>query len=167
MTLRVVVFDFDLTLADSTDGVTECVNFALARLGLPARSAESIRRTIGLPLSETFRALSPVTDTRLEHDFVQCFVQRADEVMAELTDIFPEVPDTLDAPRSMSTAPAIVSAKFAYRIRDILARAALDTQFSVIVGGEDVSPNRPATTMTPPTYSYSRPQSGLTDSSQC
>ena len=31
---RAIVFDFDLTLADSTKGVIECVNFALDEMGI-------------------------------------------------------------------------------------------------------------------------------------
>ena len=37
MTLRfkTVIFDFDYTLADSSQGATECIRYALERLGLP------------------------------------------------------------------------------------------------------------------------------------
>ncbi len=47
---RAVFFDFDFTLADSSEGIVVCMNHALARLGLPPASADAIRRTIGLDL---------------------------------------------------------------------------------------------------------------------
>ncbi len=47
---RAVLFDFDFTLADSSEGIVVCMNHALARLGLPPASADAIRRTIGLDL---------------------------------------------------------------------------------------------------------------------
>ena len=37
-TFRVVLFDFDYTLADSSQGAIECINFALAEMGLPSNS---------------------------------------------------------------------------------------------------------------------------------
>ena len=47
---RAVLFDFDFTLADSSEGIVVCMNHALARLGLPPAPADAIRRTIGLDL---------------------------------------------------------------------------------------------------------------------
>lgn len=53
-----VLFDFDLTLADSTAGVIDCANHALTAVGLPAAKAGSVVRTIGLPLPQSFRMLT-------------------------------------------------------------------------------------------------------------
>ena len=39
---RAIIFDFDLTLADSTKGIVECVNFALEKLNLPQADDERI-----------------------------------------------------------------------------------------------------------------------------
>ncbi len=39
--IQTVIFDFDYTLADSSPGVIECVNYALTRLDLTAASSES------------------------------------------------------------------------------------------------------------------------------
>ena len=47
---RAVLFDFDFTLADSSDGITVCMNHALGLLGLSPAPASAIRRTIGLDL---------------------------------------------------------------------------------------------------------------------
>ena len=44
---RAVMFDFDFTLADSSEGVVICVNHALSRMGLPESPADAIARTIG------------------------------------------------------------------------------------------------------------------------
>lgn len=37
---RAVIFDFDLTLVESTEGVAHCVNYALGTLGLPQVTTE-------------------------------------------------------------------------------------------------------------------------------
>ncbi|HEY9503221.1 MAG TPA: HAD hydrolase-like protein, partial [Pyrinomonadaceae bacterium] len=49
-----VLFDFDYTLADSSQGAIDCINFALAEMGLAPVSDEAACRTIGLSLNETF-----------------------------------------------------------------------------------------------------------------
>jgi phosphoglycolate phosphatase-like HAD superfamily hydrolase len=67
---RAVLFDFDLTLVDSVQGVTDSANHALHALGLPTVGAEVVRRTIGLPLEQTLTELSGSTDPALMAGYV-------------------------------------------------------------------------------------------------
>lgn len=52
-----LIFDFDYTLGDSTEGIFASVNYALERLGHPQADREAVRKTIGLHLEETYRVL--------------------------------------------------------------------------------------------------------------
>ena len=47
---KLVLFDFDYTLADSSKGAISCINYALDKLGLDTVSDEIACRTIGLSL---------------------------------------------------------------------------------------------------------------------
>ncbi|HEY4215171.1 MAG TPA: HAD-IA family hydrolase [Steroidobacteraceae bacterium] len=141
--VRGVVFDFDLTLADSATAVVECANSALSKLGMKTADFEAIKRTIGLPLPLTFRALTGVSDPALEKEFATLFVQRADEVMLEQVTIYEGVPVMCARLRRAGMRLAIVSTKFRYRIESILAKASLAGTFDVIVGGEDVKEHKP------------------------
>jgi phosphoglycolate phosphatase len=143
MRTQAVIFDFDLTLADSTAPVVECANHALVAMGLPAGDAEHVRRTIGLPLPQVFRALTGRSDATLEGEFSRRFVARADEVMVAGTQVYPEVPDALRALRFHRVRLAIVSTKFRYRIEQILTKAGLTNCVDMIVGGEDVRQHKP------------------------
>ena len=80
---RAIIFDFDLTLADSTKGIIECVNFALERLNLPRADDERIKRTIGMSLENTFIRLTGQTDNQNVSLFISNFVKRADQVMVD------------------------------------------------------------------------------------
>ena len=44
---KAVLFDFDFTLADSSVGIIACINYALARIGLPESPPEAILKTVG------------------------------------------------------------------------------------------------------------------------
>jgi phosphoglycolate phosphatase len=136
--LRAVIFDFDLTLADSRAGVTDSVNHALRRLGLPEAEPEAIHRTIGLPLPRAFEQLTGAADPRTD-EFCKRFAARADQVMVEGTRMFPEVPDVLAWLRSRDVRTAVVSTKFRYRIEAILGRYRLRHQFDVIVGDAEAA----------------------------
>jgi phosphoglycolate phosphatase len=140
---RVVLFDFDLTLADSTLGAVECVNYALDAMALPRAAPEAIRATIGFSLADTLANLTGLTEPARARDFAAHFVERADLRMAELTSVFPGVIETLDQLKSFGIRTGIVSTKFRYRIESILAREGLLQAFDVIVGGEDVMRHKP------------------------
>ena len=141
--LRAVLFDFDFTLADSLGGVTESVNHALRALRLPEAEPDAIRRTVGLSLARTFERLRGPADGATLQAFARHFAERADQVMAERTRIFPEVPAVLARLRSLGVRTAVVSTKFRYRIEAVLARDGLLDQFDAIVGGEDVAQHKP------------------------
>ena len=140
---RAIIFDFDLTLADSTKGIVECVNFALERLNLPRADDERIKRTIGMSLENTFISLTGQTENQNVSLFISNFVERADQVMVDLTSMFDSVPATTERLIEMGFALGIASTKFRYRIEEILAREGLSNRFSVIIGGEDVAEHKP------------------------
>ncbi len=141
--MRAVVFDFDFTLADSSAGAVECINFALAQLSFASVSPERARRTIGLSLPETFLALTGVGDQALASDFAGHFVRRADQVMESLTYLYDAVPQTVDSLHGFGIGLGIVSTKFRYRIENTLAREKLLDRFDAIVGGRDVTRLKP------------------------
>ncbi|MFH1743707.1 MAG: HAD-IA family hydrolase [bacterium] len=139
-----VIFDFDYTLADSSKGVVECMNFAFSRLGLPVLSADRICPTIGLSLPDAFIELVGREHSIQADEFARLFISRADEVMTDLTTIFEGVPETLNLLKKRGKTLGIVSTKFRYRIEGILCRDNLLELFDVIVGGEDVSKHKPS-----------------------
>ena len=140
---QAIIFDFDLTLADSTKGIIECVNFALERLNLPQADDERIKRTIGMSLEDTFLRLTGQANGQNVSLFASNFVKRADQVMVDLTSVFDSVPATTERLIEMGFELGIVSTKFRYRIEEILEREGLSNRFGVIIGGEDVAEHKP------------------------
>jgi phosphoglycolate phosphatase len=138
-----VIFDFDYTLADSSVGVIDCINYALDTMGLPVAGADRIRSLIGVSLSETFEELSGRRgDTRFE-EFKRLFTERADLVMLDGVRLFDPVRQVVNALLAGGVTLGIVSTKFRYRIEDVLRRDRLEHVFQVIVGGEDVAEHKP------------------------
>ena len=140
--MRSVIFDFDYTLADSSQGAAECVNFALRTLNLPIASYEAVCKTIGLSLPETFRQLTR-KDHHLAPEFARLFKMRADVVMADMTFLYPSVDSAVRRMKNSGLKVGIVSTKFRYRIEAILQREGLLDCFDVIIGGEDVTATKP------------------------
>ena len=141
--LKAVIFDFDYTLADSSEGAVECINFALGEMGLDCVSAEAACRTIGLSLKETFLSLAEHHEPRRCDEFCRLFLRRAEEVMAKLTVLYDPVPATIETLSERGLKLAIVSTKYRRRINDVLARESMLHRFHVVIGGEDVAEHKP------------------------
>ncbi len=143
MRFPVVIFDFDYTLADSSRGVLECINHAFKGMDLPKVAAEDAQRTIGLSLPNILVTLAGREQKGRAGEFASLFVEKANEVMTDLTFVFEEVPEVIRRLKDEGMAIGIVSTKFRRRIEEILGREDLLEPFDVIVGGEDVSRHKP------------------------
>lgn len=141
---RAVLFDFDFTLADSSRGVVECVNYALSRLGFPAAPGDAIRRTIGLDLTTAFGMLAGEEWKPRGEEFLEHFKEKADEVMVASTFFLPGAGRVLEALHGSGYPVGIVSTKGRKRVEGALERDGLHSFVDVIVGSDDVPRYKPA-----------------------
>jgi len=141
--LNVIVFDFDYTLGDSTNGIALSINYALEQLGHATKKIDEIKKTIGLSLKETYFSLTGNTDVKETEQFVKLFKDKADEVMVENTILYAGITETLSKLRDNGYKIAIVTTKFHYRIEQILNKYNAHNLIDVIVGAEDVKVEKP------------------------
>ena len=139
-----VIFDFDFTLADSSKGAIECINFAFGQMGFPKLPAEKICPTIGLSLPDTFAKLAGSECSSRSDEFARLFIHRANEVLVDLTALFDGVPETIKQLKHRGLLLGIVSTKYRRRIAAVLQRERLREFFDAVIGGEDVLNHKPA-----------------------
>ncbi|HJX35517.1 MAG TPA: HAD-IA family hydrolase [Dehalococcoidales bacterium] len=138
-----VIFDFDYTLADSSAGEVECVNYALLAMHLPPASKYDIYKMIGVSLPETFKILTGGSNKSRTDEFINLFIQRADDVMLDYIVLFDSVRPTIQKLSESGITLSIVSTKYRRRIEAFLKREDLTHSIKVIVGGEDVAAHKP------------------------
>lgn len=143
MKYNAVVFDFDYTLGDSTDGIVTSVNYGLGRLGHPQAEREAVRKTIGLSLKETYHALTRDKSKGRTEMFEAYFREKADEIMVGDTKLFPDTIEVLQYLKNKGVHTGIVTTKYHYRIDAILAGCQAAELIGLIVGGEDVQAPKP------------------------
>ena len=141
---RAVLFDFDFTLADSSEGVVVCMNHALGRLGLPPAPADAIRRTIGLDLPTALGILAGEEWRSREDEFFEHFVRKADEVMVDSTSFLPGAAIVLRTLHGAGYGVGVVTTKYRHRVEDVLERDGLRGVVDVVVGIDDVPRPKPA-----------------------
>ena len=141
---RAILFDFDFTLADSSDGIVACMNHALGRLGLPPAPADAVRRTIGLDLGTALGILAGDEWRAREEEFLEHFVRKADEVMVASTTFLPSAARVLRTLHDAGYRVGIVTTTYRHRVEDALERDGLRAFVDVIVGADDVPRPKPA-----------------------
>lgn len=141
--LKAVIFDFDYTLGDSTNGIALSINYALENLGYASQKLSDIKKTIGLSLKETYITLIENDDLEEAEQFAKLFKEKADEVMVSNTELYSGVKDTLTRLKERDIKTAIVTSKFHYRIEQILTKFNANDLIDIIVGAEDVKASKP------------------------
>jgi len=140
---KAVIFDFDYTLGDSTNGIVLSINYALENLGYMERTVDEIKPTIGLSLKDTFRTLTGNSGENAAVSFAKLFRERADSVMTDNTVLYGGTVETLSELKQRGIMTGIVTTKFHYRIEAILRKFGAEDLIGVIIGGEDVSREKP------------------------
>jgi phosphoglycolate phosphatase len=138
-----VVFDFDLTLADSSPGFEASHSHAAERLGLTPPTLDAIRRSIGTPPHLAVPMLYGAAVQGRVDEYLEVYQARADEVMGPLTVILPGTRETLQRLGEAGIPFAIVSQKLRYRVEEVLQREGLLDAFACVLGGEDVPAFKP------------------------
>lgn len=138
-----VVFDFDYTLGDSSNGIEMCINYALSKMGFEEKETETIRKTIGLSLKDTFTILTGKEDENEAQAFSKYFKEKADIVMVDNTIIYPGILESLQSLKMRGYTIGIVTTKYHYRIEQILEKYNAKKLIDLIVGADDVKIEKP------------------------
>ncbi|MCM1039420.1 MAG: HAD-IA family hydrolase [Ruminococcus sp.] len=141
--LKAIIFDFDYTLGDSTNGIALSINYALEALGYAAADIADIKKTIGFSLKETYFALTSDHNLDKAEQFIKLFQEKADSVMVTNTELYVGVKDILQKLKAKGYKTAIVTTKFRYRIEEILSKFEANELIDMIVGAEDVKTEKP------------------------
>jgi phosphoglycolate phosphatase len=139
-----IIFDFDYTLADATNGIVSSFNHAFSKLDITEKDSDSIKKTIGLSLDEAFIQLIKNKDEYLINRFKSLFREKADEIMSKNTVLFDDTVNTLRQLKYGGFNTGIVTTKFHYRIVETLNTHGISDLVDVIIGGEDVKVPKPS-----------------------
>ncbi|NEK94632.1 HAD hydrolase-like protein [Modestobacter muralis] len=130
---RLVLFDLDGTLVDSTPGIWASIRVAAARLGLPEPTPEQLRSMVGPPLEEGFAGAFGLTGADVDRAVLVYREHYTAGAMLDAT-VYPEVPDLLADLRAGGAVLAVATSKpepFAVRI---LEHVGLLTAFATVHG---------------------------------
>lgn len=143
MRYKAVIFDFDYTLADATEGIVISMNHALREMGFPPALREVIRKTVGQTLEHAFLMLTGNSDKDDAQRFRAIFKAKADEVMTPSTVLFADTLTVLGSLKEHNVKTGIVTSKNRYRIEEVLEKFDAVNLIDFVVGFEDVENAKP------------------------
>ena len=139
-----ISFDFDYTLADSSEGAVICAKYALRSMEKAECSDVEIKKTIGLSLDETYKQLvGDYSDDDLT-TFSSLFLTKADEVVVDCIKFYESTKDSLVELKENGHYISIVSTKYTKRIMAALERDGLVDLIDEVIGGDKVKDSKPS-----------------------
>lgn len=144
---RLVGFDLDGTLVDSSADLAAAVNHVLASLGLPPLSVAQVRGNIGgggrRMLALSLADAGADTPEALDRHYADLLAYYADHIV-DATRPYPNVAETLDALRRAGAALAVVTNKGERLAVKLLEALGLARHFDCVIGGDSVARGKPA-----------------------
>lgn len=141
-----IIFDFDGTLADTSEGIVKTVQTTLDTMGLPQQPAAQIKSTIGLPLSETIRLGGCVPEGRVEEG-VKIYRETFFSVATEHIKLFPGVKETLLEMHGAGIRLAIATSRGSNSLGVILNAYGIDGIFDEMATSSDNYEPKPSPEM--------------------
>lgn len=141
---KLIIFDFDGTLADTTATILSTYRMAIEEMGADCRSDAECQATIGLPLKEGFRQLYPdYTGAQLDNcvnTYRRIFCENKSRLVPKL---YPGVKETLDKLEKLDIRMSVASSRSRESLIEFCDHNAITKYFSLILGADDVMRAKP------------------------
>lgn len=130
---KAVLFDFDGTLVDSSEGIFKSLLYAFECDGKPAPEESTLRKFIGPPIYDSFKTLFGYTDDKIDF-MIEKYRERYRKAGYLETKIYDGIPELLRALRENGMKIATASSKPTVFIEQILKENGIFELFDYIGG---------------------------------
>ena len=142
--LRLLILDFDGTLADTAAGIVNTMAATFRECGLPVPEADAVRRTIGLPLPQSIGLLSGLQPGEALDRATATYRRLFENVGSQAVSAFPHVVDTLRRACDAGIATAIATSRGSASVRALCAQLGLAPYVRYYVAEDDIRHKKPA-----------------------
>lgn len=140
---KAIIFDFDMTLADTASVIVSLLNEVAEEFGYPAMPAQKVLPIVGygheIMLSHVTGEKDPDKLYRMRERYRQVCRERMPDMMV----YFPDVPDSLRQLKKEGLLLGILSQKPHAALSGSLEKHGLDRYIDVITGCEDAPVHKP------------------------
>jgi phosphoglycolate phosphatase len=137
---RIILFDLDGTLIDSTEAILEGFGVAFSSFKQPIPDDEAIKAEIGHPLDVMFTTLG--VEKSQVWDYVNAYKMHYRGISCAKTILLPKAKETILLASKHATL-GVVTTKTAKYSKELLEHMGLMHYFDVLIGREDVQHPKP------------------------
>lgn len=132
---KYILFDLDGTLTDPKEGITTCVQYALASFGIEEPDLDKLEPFIGPPLKESFMNFYQLSEEDAEKA-VEKYRERFTDTGIFENQLYGGIHDLLRSLKGAGMHLAVASSKPTVFVERILKHFKIDTYFEAVVGSE-------------------------------
>ncbi|MBQ6036448.1 MAG: HAD family hydrolase [Lachnospiraceae bacterium] len=144
MKKKLVIFDFDGTLADTRKTIVAAKQEAMRKLGLPVLSEEECASSIGLTAPAGFRKCYPDLPEETIAQCVAVYREIFDELKVTMPpELFPGVKEVLEELKAHGVVCTIATSRHTDSMNEFLEKLGLRGCFSYALGGNDTARLKP------------------------
>jgi phosphoglycolate phosphatase len=145
--LKLLIFDLDGTLADTSQDITNALNHAMKPFGTRTYSVDETKAMVGSGISRLVESLVPVQtdqvkDTEAKKRAVARFLEHYDHHLTDNTLLYTGVKETLS--RLGTYKKAVLSNKREKYSRDLLETLGILNYFDLVWGSDSVREKKPS-----------------------
>lgn len=141
---RLVVWDFDGTIADTAPGIVRTMTATFERLGWHVPTAADIRATIGLPLLQGIAQLSPSRSGEEVRVATGLYRELFEEIGTTGVTLFPCVAEAMRSQHEDGFFTAIATSRGHQSAEELCVKLGIRPYLYFIVGCEDVTSHKPS-----------------------
>ncbi len=143
----VLIFDFDGTLADTTEGIVRTTQKTLECLGYDVIPEDDIKGLIGLPISESLSIAANVTEMEKVQECVDTYRKIYYESSMKDVRAYPGVAETLRELKNQGHILCIATSRSKPSLKSLLSSMGILHLFDILKADEDVECKKPAPDM--------------------
>lgn len=137
---KVILFDLDGTIIDSTEAILESFEQAFQSFGVEVPSDEVIKSYIGLPLDTMFINMGVVESEAM--GYVQAYKEHYRTIHTQKTTLLPRAKEAVELAHTYAKL-GVVTTKTSVYSKELLEHFGIMQYFDVLVGRDDVEHPKP------------------------
>ncbi len=134
--IKNVFLDLDGTLADPMDGITNCINYSLEKLGKSLRPKKDLLDFIGPPLRQTYASLLATEDEDLIEKAIAFYRERFPGSGMYENELYDGIKEAVTLLKSLSLKLFVVTSKPTVYSEKIIRHFGLEGYFDGVFGPE-------------------------------
>jgi phosphoglycolate phosphatase len=142
MAIKLIIFDLDGTLVDTSIDITNALNYALKPYGLKDITVDETVKMVGEGITRLIEKLLGDEKIQARDDVIKRFLDYYSEHLIDYSSVYPYVRETLD--KLNGYKKAVISNKREYLSTELLGKLDLLKYFNLVIGSDTTSERKPS-----------------------